>query len=171
VVQLFQGCKATRREIRQLGIDCTTLGGSITGGGLPPVNSVSLLNFCESHCGGKLQTIKLKCNNEHMKVISILGCVLLILISAGCYSTDPNGDQPIRYASSVQIPPYDSIVRNPSQNIEIFQDVSEVKRPHQIIALLTREAYPRDEALITGALIWRGQTHWCQRNHSPPRQL
>jgi len=80
-----------------------------------------------------------------------------ILISTGCYSTDPNGDQPIRYASGVQIAPYDSILRKPSQNIEIFQDASEVKRRYHIIALLTREAYPRDEALITSALIWRAK--------------
>jgi hypothetical protein len=83
---------------------------------------------------------------------------LTSLIITGCYSTDPNGDKPIRYASSVQVAPYDSIQRAPSATIEVFQDASAIgNRPYHVIALLTREGYPNDEGLITSALIWRAK--------------
>ena len=90
-----------------------------------------------------------------MKIIFSIFCLALL---TGCSSTNPSGDKPVRYASSVQVTPFGPLPSQPSPTIEVFQTERAIgNRPYHIIALLTREAFPRDEGLITSALIWRAQ--------------
>ena len=95
-----------------------------------------------------------------MKTLHSALCISIsaFLITA-CSTTpaDPNAPKPVRYGNSVKVAAYDSIQRAPSDNIQVFNHPSEIKRPYHNIALLTRQANVADEALIIKALVWKAQ--------------
>jgi len=85
----------------------------------------------------------------------ILASVVVLL--AGCHNYDVNGTAPVRYANSVFVTVLDPSKRKPTKSIELFANEDKIKRPHHVIAILSREGYLQDQGMIVNALIWRAK--------------
>src|SRR5690242_1574586 len=88
-----------------------------------------------------------------------LTVLLCLSCAVGCAArSGGSDDEPVRYANSVSAAMYDTTRRAPVPTLEVFQSDQELAgRPHHVIALLSREGYPRDEGLVMNAIAWRAR--------------
>ena len=88
-------------------------------------------------------------------------CLVFILLAccAGCATTTPvaTADKPPRYASRVQVARYDATERSVRPEFAVYADAASVPRPYRIIALVSHNANPEDQALMMQAIAWRAR--------------
>jgi hypothetical protein len=105
--------------------------------------------FFEKH---KVEGVK---SNPMKTKFIILASIAMLL--AGCHNYDVNGTAPVRYANSVFVTAIDPTKREPSKSIQLFANEDKIKRPHHVIAILSREGFLQDQGMIVNALVWRAK--------------
>jgi hypothetical protein len=99
------------------------------------------------------------CRSEQpMKIQKILVSLGLALTFAGCTTTSQHQDGviPPKHANRVQIAFYDSSTRPQKDQLDIY-DIKPPERPYKVIALLTCEGAPKEEAAMTTAIFYRAR--------------
>ena len=85
---------------------------------------------------------------------------VVAILNQGC-ATGPGPQQqgvetPPQHAKRVQVVMYDPTTRPESKNLDIY-DTKEPDRPYKVIALLTCEGAPKEEAPMTAAIFYRAR--------------
>jgi len=93
-----------------------------------------------------------------MKKQHTLTSLVLALVVAGCGTTPKEQDteKPPRHAKRVQVAVYDSTERPKTAHLEVY-DTKPPQRPYKVIALLTCEGAPKEEAAMTTAILYRAR--------------
>jgi hypothetical protein len=93
-----------------------------------------------------------------MKIQAILTSLALALIVTGCYTPPQQHDveTPPQHAKRVQVVVYDQTTRPKTDHLDIY-DTKPPERPYKVIALLTCEGAPKEEAAMTTAIFYRAR--------------
>ena len=84
---------------------------------------------------------------------------LAVVLASGCASTNsqqPRGERPPPKANRVQVALYDATPRPPTTTLD-YCGVNPPSRPYKVIALLTCEGGPDQEAIMTSAIYYRAR--------------
>ena len=86
--------------------------------------------------------------------------VLAMVLASGCASTSTRSqqgyEQPPPKANRVQIAMYDATMRAPTTSLD-YCGFNPPRRPYKIIAVLTCEGAPNQEAVMTAAIYYRAR--------------
>ncbi|HEY3931043.1 MAG TPA: hypothetical protein VGM58_01595 [Verrucomicrobiae bacterium] len=91
-----------------------------------------------------------------MKKQKLLMSLALTLIVAGCATPHQDADTPPKHANRVQVAIYDSSPRPKTTHLDVY-DTQPPQRPYKVIALLTCEGAPKEEAAMTTAILYRAR--------------
>jgi hypothetical protein len=93
-----------------------------------------------------------------MKIRTLLTSLALILVVTNCATTPKqnSADAPPKHAKRVQVAIYDSTARPATAHLDVY-DTKPPERPYKVIALLTCEGAPKEEAAMTTAIFYRAQ--------------
>jgi hypothetical protein len=93
---------------------------------------------------------------ESIKIAMV--SLLAMALAGGCASTSPQQghEQPPPKANRVQVAMYDTTPRAPTTTLD-YCGVNPPKRPCKVIALLTCEGAPDQEAIMTSAIYYRAR--------------
>ena len=98
---------------------------------------------------------------RHMRTESIkivMASLLVMALASGCASTSSqqSHEKPPPKANRVQVAMYDTTPRAPTTALD-YWGVNSPKRPFKLIALLTCEGAPDQEAIMTAAIYYRAR--------------
>lgn len=95
-----------------------------------------------------------------MTAISLTGCASVPTTSkivTGCDTPQQNDvATPPKHARRVQVAIYDQTTRPKTDHLDIY-DTKPPERPYKVIALLTCEGAPKEEAAMTTAIFYRAR--------------
>jgi hypothetical protein len=90
-----------------------------------------------------------------MKVTRFIAALAAVAI-VGCATTPQDGEKSPKFAKRVQIVMYDTSSLPKSAYLDVY-DIKPPIRPYKIIALLTCEGAPDEEAAMTKAILYRAR--------------
>jgi hypothetical protein len=93
-----------------------------------------------------------------MKIQTLLIPLALALVITGCATTpqEQNAETSPKHAQRVQVAIYDPTTRPKTAHLNIY-DTKPPERPYKVIALLTCEGAPKEEAAMTTAIFYRAR--------------
>ncbi len=76
-----------------------------------------------------------------------------VLIAVACFAS---ACEPVRHYNRLQIAPYmGSLPRKEYGTVKVFQTVDEIKRPYEVIGMMSCEGSAAEEASIVNAMLYR----------------
>jgi len=93
---------------------------------------------------------------ESIKIVVV--ALLAMALASGCASTSSQQsyEKPPPKANRVQVAWYDTTPRAPTTTLD-YCGVNPPRRPYKVIALLTCEGAPNQEAIMTAAIYYRAR--------------
>jgi len=88
----------------------------------------------------------------------IMAPLLAMALASGCASTSSlqSQERPPPKANRVQVAMYDATPRAPTTTLD-YLGINPPRRPYRVIALLTCEGAPDQEAMMTAAICYRAR--------------
>ena len=77
----------------------------------------------------------------------------VVLLALACFAS---GCEPVRHYNRLQIAPFfGSLPRRQYGTVKVFQTVDDIKRPYEVVGMMSCEGSAAEEAAIVNAMLYR----------------